>query len=181
MNRSPRTLAILRLTALLIVITLTWLIYQLRDRAAHLAVYGYPGIFLIALLSNATIILPAPGVTLVFAMGGVFNPFLVGLAAGAGGALGELSGYLAGFSGQAVVPEGHTYQRLSAWVQRYGMLAVFLLAALPNPVFDLAGLAAGILRMPLPRFLLAVWGGVTLKMIVFAWAGAHSIDWILGH
>jgi len=178
-EKQPRV--IVRIAALLFVILLTILIYRLRDHAVGLAIYGYPGIFLIAFLTNATIFLPAPGVTIVFAMGGVFNPFLVGLAAGAGGALGELSGYLAGFSGEAVVPHTRTYERLSKWVQRYGFFAILALAAIPNPVFDIAGVAAGVLRMPLPKFLLAAWIGVTLKMTLFAWAGDHSIPWILGH
>ena len=36
-------------------------------------------------------------------MGAIFNPIGVAVAAGLGAAIGELSGYLAGFSGQGVV------------------------------------------------------------------------------
>jgi uncharacterized membrane protein YdjX (TVP38/TMEM64 family) len=173
-------LTTLRILALLLVIAITVFVYSIRDQAQQLAVYGYPGIFLIALLTNATVLLPAPGIAVVFAMGTVFNPLLVGLAAGTGGALGELSGYLAGFSGQAVVENASLYQRLSKWVHKYGFWAILFLAAIPNPTFDIAGVAAGVLKMPLPKFLLAVLIGVTVKMTLFAYAGAQSMTWILG-
>ena len=75
---------ILRILALLVVIAITVGIYSIRDRVKEFAVYGYPGIFLIALMTNATVFLPAPGVAVVFAMGNIFNPFGVALAAGAG-------------------------------------------------------------------------------------------------
>ena len=91
--------AALRVLALLAVIGISALVFSIRNRVDEFAAYGYPGIFLIAMLANATVLLPAPGVAVVFAMGSVFNPIWVGLAAGTGGALGELSGYLAGFSG----------------------------------------------------------------------------------
>lgn len=172
-------LALARILALVVVIALTIIIYSVRDRADELAVYGYPGIFLIALMTNATVLLPAPGIAVVFAMGAIFNPIYIALAAGAGGALGELSGYLAGFSGQAVVEQTRIYERLHAWIQRRGFWAVLVLAALPNPFFDVAGVAAGILKMRLRTFLLAVWIGVTFKMFLFAWVGSTSLAWLL--
>ena len=71
---------------------ITLYIFSIRDRVEQFAEFGYPGIFLIALLANATVLLPAPGVALIYAMGAIFNPIGVALAAGTGGALGELSG-----------------------------------------------------------------------------------------
>jgi uncharacterized membrane protein YdjX (TVP38/TMEM64 family) len=172
-------LTVARILAILVVIALTVFIYSVRDQAEELAVYGYPGIFLIAFMTNATVLLPAPGIAVVFAMGAIFNPVGIALAAGAGGALGELSGYLAGFSGQAVVEKTKIYTRLHTWIQLRGFWAVLILAALPNPFFDVAGVAAGILKMPLPKFMLAVWIGVTLKMFLFAWVGSTSLSWLL--
>lgn len=180
MKLGKRGLTIIRILALLLVIAITIFVYSIRDKAEELAVFGYPGIFLIALLTNATVFLPAPGVAVVFAMGAVFNPILVGIAAGAGGALGEISGYLAGFSGQAVVENNQFYQRLLPWVERNGFLTILILAAIPNPTFDVAGVAAGILKMPIHKFLLAVLIGVTIKMILFAYAGFYSLTWVLG-
>jgi len=174
---SPSTL-ILRVAAVLAVVGITIYIYSIRDHVNEFAVYGYPGIFLIMLLANATVFLPAPGVAVVFAMGSVFNPLGVALAAGAGGAIGELTGYLAGFGGQAVVENTKIYNRIYPWVNKYGAWVILVLAAIPNPFFDLAGVAAGISRVPLWQFLLACWIGQTIKMAMFAYAGAYSIDWL---
>ncbi|HUH97437.1 MAG TPA: VTT domain-containing protein [Anaerolineales bacterium] len=171
-------LNILRILVLLFVIAISVYIFMIRDQAQKLAVYGYPGIFLISILANATVLIPAPGIAIVFAMGGVFNPLIVGLVAGAGAAIGELSGYLAGFSGQVVAEKTKIYERVEMWMQSYGMLTIFVLAAIPNPFFDLAGMSAGALKMPLGRFLASCLLGKIIKMWVFAYAGAYSINWL---
>lgn len=165
-----------RIMALFVVVALSVFIFSIRDQASELAIYGYPGIFLISFMAYATVLLPAPGVAVVFTMGSVFNPIGVALAAGTGAALGELSGYLAGFSGQAVVERVDIYDRLTVWMQRNGSLTVLVLAAIPNPFFDLAGVAAGSLKMPVLRFLVWCWIGEVIKMSVFAFAGAKSIN-----
>ncbi len=169
---------ILRVLALLAVIAITVYIYSIRERVEEFAAYGYPGVFLVALMANATIFLPAPGVAVVFAMGHIFNPLGVALAAGTGGALGELSGYLAGFSGQAVVERTNVYERIHPWVVKYGVWAIIVLSAIPNPFFDIAGVAAGIAKMSLRRFLIACWIGQLIKMALFAYAGFYSLDWL---
>jgi uncharacterized membrane protein YdjX (TVP38/TMEM64 family) len=175
-SRRDHRLVAARIAALVVVIALSVFIFSIRDRAEELAVYGYPGIFLIAFLSYATVLLPAPGVAVVFAMGAVFHPVGVALAAGSGAALGEISGYLAGFSGQAVIERTDLYHRLTRWMQRNGALTVFFLSAIPNPFFDIAGVAAGALRMPLAKFLLWCWLGEITKMLVFAYAGAAWLE-----
>ncbi|NIO71530.1 MAG: hypothetical protein GTN71_21490 [Anaerolineae bacterium] len=172
-TRRTRT-RFLRLLALLLVIAATVAGVLWRDRLGRFVAYGYPGIFLISLAANATVIFPAPSLALVFALGGVLDPILVGLAAGLGEALGELTGYLAGYSGQAVIENREIYDRLHGWMRQYGLATIFFLSVFPNPFFDLAGIAAGALRFPIGYFLLSCWLGKTLKTTVFALAGAHS-------
>jgi membrane protein DedA with SNARE-associated domain len=53
-----------------------------------------------------------------------------------------------------------------------------VLSAIPNPFFDLAGVAAGALKMPPKRFLLWCWIGETLKMMMFALAGSTLLKLI---
>ena len=100
---SERRSIILRIISLLAVVAISIWIYSIRDQASELAAFGYPGIFIISILANATVLLPAPGVAVVFTMGGILNPFFLGIVAGIGSAIGELSGYMAGYSGQAVI------------------------------------------------------------------------------
>ncbi len=172
-------LNLLRVLALAAVIAITAYIYACRSQLEHLEVYGYPGIFLLSILANATVILPAPGIAITFALGAVFNPIGVAIAAGAGASLGELTGYLAGLSGQAFVERTDLYDRLEHWTKRYGGLFILVLALIPNPFFDLAGAAAGALRMPVHKFLFWTLIGKTIKMLGFAYAGGVSSDWLL--
>lgn len=177
-RRSSRRLTLIRILALAVTVAIIAAALALRDRAGQLAAYGYPGIFLVSLIANATLILPAPGLAVTFAMGGVFPPLGVALAAASGATIGEITGYLAGFSGQAVAERVGAYDRLEALTRKYGAIAIFFLAILPLPLFDLAGLAAGALRMPMPKFLLATFLGKLIKMVLVAVAGAYSVDWL---
>lgn len=172
---SKRTLNIIRILVLLGVIGLTVVLLINRDRIQELQFYGYPGIFLFSILANATILIPVPGVIFTSAMGAIFNPLLVSIAAGSGAALGELSGYLAGFSGQAVVEGSKRYKRIVRWMDKYGDITILILAFIPNPLFDLAGIVAGILKMPIWKFLVYCVIGKILKMMMFAYAG----DWVM--
>ncbi len=177
--RASFWLRVARLVAFMLVVGLTVFIYLIRDRAEQLAAYGYPGIFILSILANATIILPAPGLAVVFVMGGVFSPWGVGLTAAAGATLGELSGYLAGFGGQAIVENRPLYNRFEGWMKRYGPPTVAVLAFVPSPFFDLAGISAGALRMPIPVFLAWCFVGKLGKMLLFAFAGTYSVDWLI--
>jgi uncharacterized membrane protein YdjX (TVP38/TMEM64 family) len=164
--------------ALLLVLVLgaSALILINRSWLRQFEAFGYPGIFITHLVGSATIILPAPSITLTFAMGSALNPLWVGLASAAGAALGELTGFLAGYAGSAVVENYDIYNRFRGYIERYGLVPVFILAMIPNPFFDLAGIAAGALRFPLWQFLLACFLGNAVKMTLFAFAGAGTVQ-----
>jgi membrane protein YqaA with SNARE-associated domain len=143
--------------------------------------YGYPGVFLASLISNATIALPVPGLAVTVGMA-VALPnewWLIGLVAGVGEALGESTGYLAGYGGSGVIENRQIYERLQYWMKHHGMMTIFILSAIPNPFIDLAGLSAGASKYAFYKFLLAAWLGKTIKTLVFSWAGAHSVGWLL--
>ena len=161
------------------VIGLTVYIYALGDNLLALQALGLPGLFVITFLANATIVLPAPGLAVVFGFAGSALPWWsVGLVAGLGATLGEMSGYLAGSSGRAIVPNRALYNRLEGWMKRYGPLTITVLAFIPSPVFDLAGVIAGALKMPWYMFMLWCFLGKLPKMLLVAYAGDYGIDWI---
>jgi len=139
---------------------------------------GYLGIFFISLISSATVFLPLPGFAVAFAMGAYLDPPLVGIAAGLGAGLGEISGYLAGYAGHDAVERTKIYQSHKKQIGKYGPLAIFVLAFLPNPVFDIAGVASGALKMPVWQFLLATAAGKTLRYIIVAYAGGYAAGWL---
>jgi uncharacterized membrane protein YdjX (TVP38/TMEM64 family) len=169
----------LRILIILIVLGITASIFVFRDRVANLQGYGYLGAFLISLISSATVIAPIPGIALIFALGAAYNPFLLGLAAGAGAALGEITGYMAGYSGQIIFRNSKTYQRMEQWMRRRGSITIFILSFVPNPFFDLAGAAAGVLRYPLWKFIIVCFLGKTPKNILIAFAGAWALEGVL--
>lgn len=171
MEKTSKKTQILRIAALVFVIGLTVLLFINRDVVQNMEAFGYPGIFIASVISNASLILPVPGVMITSAMGAVFNPFWVAVAAGSGAAIGELSGYLAGFSGQGVVEKSKWHDRLEDWMSRNGDLTVLALAFIPNPLFDVAGIMAGALKMPVYRFLFFCIIGKILKMLLFSYGG----------
>lgn len=172
----PKAIHAIRVIVLLALAILTIVLVTNRDRIQTLQAYGYPGIFLLSILSNATILVPVPGVVFTSAMGAIFNPLFVSIAAGTGAAIGELSGYLAGFSGQAIVEKSARYEKVAQWMTKYGDITILVLAFIPNPLFDLAGLLAGILKMPLWKFLVFCMIGKILKMMLFAYTGNWVLD-----
>jgi membrane protein DedA with SNARE-associated domain len=100
------------------------------------------------------------------------------VAAGSGAALGELSGYLAGFSGQGVVQRVKWHAQLEDWMRRYGDITILVLSFVPNPAFDVAGITAGALKLPLYRFLFWCWLGKVIKMLVFAYGGSTILNFV---
>lgn len=166
----------LRVTAIVFVIALSIAIVAYGDRLTRLGAYGYPGLFLLNLLASSTLILPAPGLALAFAAGANLNPWLVGLAVGSGSTLGELTGYLAGLSGRGAIEKDPQYTRVHGWMLQFGLWAIFFLSLVPNPLFDVAGIAAGAMKIPLWKFLAAAWGGKVLKSTLVALAGAGMMD-----
>lgn len=150
---------------------------ELVLRFSHL---GYASSFLITLISNATVILPAPGMVVVMALGASLNPVLLGITAGCGSALGELSGYLAGKTGGELIGKKGVHAKLRDLTARYTMPVLFLLSILPTPLFDVAGILAGAMGLPIHRFLIPVTAGKIIKHIVFALAGAEALPLLKG-
>jgi uncharacterized membrane protein YdjX (TVP38/TMEM64 family) len=172
----PRRLRIVQVLTVIVVVGALGAALYFRDRVQELKQYGYAAVFLVGLVSNATLILPVPGLAVSSVMGSVLDPVAVGIVGGVSQALGELTGYMAGYSGQTWVDENRTYDRLAQWIQRYGVPVIFVLAVIPNPVFDVGGMIAGALRLPVWKFLASCMAGKVVKNILFALAGYYGIE-----
>jgi len=135
----------------------------------------YLVVFVTTLLANASIILPvAVHISIMIAAASQWSPLLIALVAATGGALGEITGYYAGYLGKRIVIAERVpgYRRLVDWMTRYGPLAVFLLSLQPILPVDIAGLVSGASRIPLWRFLLPCWAGKLLKYATLCYFGA---------
>lgn len=162
---------IIPLLALLLVITISvglfYFYKQYPHRIEELTAYGYLGAFVISIIFNATVILPAGNIVILSALGATLpSAVVVGLVGGAGAAIGEITGYIAGYSGRGLVQRSRIYSRVEGWVRRWGAVAIFVLSLAPF-IFDLAGIAAGALRFPFWKFFLLCWLGRTLLYVVF--------------
>ncbi|MBN1863039.1 MAG: VTT domain-containing protein [Dehalococcoidales bacterium] len=173
-----RVLPILGIT---LVVLITVGIFLYRDQIRELGALSYPGVFLVSMVWNSTVLVPIPSFWTYFFLGQIFNPALVGLAGGSGAAVGELTSYLAGYSGRVML-RGHRrlklYTRLEDWIKnrKRAFAVIFAFNLVPFFPFDLVGIAAGATRFPLGRFYLACLAGRTLSYGFIAWIGSRG--WI---
>jgi membrane protein YqaA with SNARE-associated domain len=140
----------------------SYAIFRLWPYMGEFEQYGYLGAFLVALIASISIIFPIPGIILVLAIAANpdLNWALVALAAAIGGGLGETTAYLAGYGGAVVIAPGQSklYERAEKWMKRYGSATIFAFSLSWLP-FDIVGIAAGALRFPFWKFLLATLAG----------------------
>ncbi|MDH5438469.1 MAG: VTT domain-containing protein [Candidatus Bathyarchaeota archaeon] len=139
--------------------------------------YGYFGIFLISLIGALSIFFPLPYTVVIFTLGGLFDPFLIAIAAGLGSAVGEFSGYLLGYYGRKVISQERRRKMvfMVKVFDRFGPITIFLFALTPLPD-DLLFIPLGIMRYSLLRaFIPALIGKVSMNFIV-AYSGRHTIQ-----
>ena len=146
-------------------------IIYFRNELASLAGYGYFGIFLINLLGSATIIVPAPSLVATFIGGSIYNPLLVGIFSGVGASIGEITGYLAGYGGSAMITDHKHFKRIERWMGKNGFVTILVLAIIPNPIFDFSGIFAGATGYSFKKFFTAVLIGKTLRFIGISFLG----------
>jgi membrane protein YqaA with SNARE-associated domain len=102
---------------------------------------------------------------IIYSSAGLIGPILVGITGGVGAAVGETTGYIAGYSGREIVERRKMFVRIEEGVRKWGTLAIFLFSLVPF-VFDLVGIAAGILRFPFWKFILICGLGRTILYVV---------------
>jgi membrane protein YqaA with SNARE-associated domain len=157
--------------------------FYFQVQVSRLKDYGYVGVFIINFIGAASMFLPTPAAASVVGGGAILNSYLgiptfvfVGLVAGLAEALGEFTGYAAGYGGRIMIQERPEYKRIQGWMERHGVITMFAMAVIPNPLFDVAGAAAGVVRMPLLRFFLAVLAGKVIKDMYMAAVGDFGIE-----
>lgn len=168
-----------QISALIFVLALCFLLIAYRERVVELKGYGYLGVFLASLVSSATIVVPAPGWMIVATVGSILNPLLVGIISGVGATIGEMTGYALGYGGRIATKNSALYQRMVGWMKKWGGITIFILALIPNPLFDIAGITAGLLRFPLWKFIIFGAAGRIPKHLFYAYTGAFGIKFFL--
>lgn len=178
---------ILQVITLVFVVALFFVIIWQRKNIAEFSIWlaryaglKYAGIFILSMAASATLIIPIPGLAMTSALGAIspdpWDPLWVGVSSGLGATVGELTGYMLGFSGRMAIPYNKTYEQVVGWMAKWGNWTIFLLALIPNPLFDVAGLASGILKYPAWKFMLLGAAGRIPKHIFFAYLGYWGIQ-----
>lgn len=134
--------------------------------------YGYGGVFLVSLIGSLVPFLPVPYLFVVIVLSRTLDPVLLGLISGIGGAVGKLTSYALGRTGYRLMGEARRRQMdsLRELLGKYGDLAVFLFALTPLPD-DVYYIPAGMIRMPLWRFMLANTAGKVVLAVFVAYTG----------
>jgi uncharacterized membrane protein YdjX (TVP38/TMEM64 family) len=136
--------------------------------------FAYLGAFIVTLLANALIVIPIPYIPIVAHIGATAElPWLVVALGALGSVLGESVAFIAGRAELGLVSEHPIYRRVHRVAER-PLLAgamIFAFAVPPNPIFDVAGLAAGAVGVPYRVFFLAVLAARLIRLAVIVWLG----------
>ena len=157
----------LEIAFLVLIIALSVVIFIFRDRIGNVGEVGYLGLFLLCFIANSTVLLPAPSLMIAASCALIMNPWLVALFASLGSTLGEFVGYLFGTVTGDLSPKFQKFlDRLTSKIKNKTVL-VFILAVLPLPLFDVAGIYSGGTKMNLLKFFIACFVGKFIKMLVY--------------
>ena len=164
--------------ALCVLVILNW------DWIHRAARYGYIGVFVINILAGATTLVPIPGLLVVFTMGSVLHPAIVGAAAGLGEAIGSIIIYITGYGGQSAIRklekvDSRFTTKFESLLQRRGSAAVFLMSSIVNPLFFPFTALAGALHFGLVKFFVLCWAGKTVKGMGVAYLGYYGLGSLL--
>lgn len=156
----------------------TDVVQQLSEWMMNLAVqYGYFGIFLVSFIGAVSIFFPVPYTVVIFALGNIFEPLWIAVAAGIGSGVGEFSGYILGFGGRKAISE--KYERKMEFLvkvfNKFGPIVIFLFALTPLPD-DLLFIPLGVMRYSIKKSMAAAVAGKFFMNLIVAYSGRFTIQ-----
>jgi len=154
--------------------TLTQFVLGLPEPLAYIA------LFFAVMLMSACLFMPVPVFALIAAVSTFLDPTLVGIVAGIGSAIGELSGYIVGLGGEAILrkkgKEGDRYRHGKEIFEKYGFFGISFAAFFPFSPIDFVGVLAGMLRYGWKKFLLATMIGKIPRYLLVSYMSKGIID-----
>ena len=142
---------------------------------------GYLGVFVVSVVSTATIFLPVPGFLFILAASPFLNPYLLALVSGAGMAIGELTGYVIGKGSAKAIKRKQVkwVKKGEEWFKKgRGFFFIAIFAATPLPD-DVTGIVGGMFDYDWKKFLLAAFIGKTIMNLALALAGFYGFNLFL--
>lgn len=148
---------------------------------ASLGQLGLGSVFLVSMLSHMTIVARDMFVPMLLSLSASYNPILLGIIAGWGGAFGDISAYFLGWGvGESIRGEQNGKEdRLLRWIKRYGLWAVFLFALTPLPDTPIL-ILAGSSQLPFRKLLIVQGVGKSLLYSLGAFVGGFILEGLTG-
>jgi len=149
--------------------------------ASRVEEMGLSGIFLISMLSHATMVARDIFVPVFLALTPLYNPIILGAAAGIGGAIGDIIPYVLGIGvAETVEKQGSKAEALvDKWIKKYGLWAILIVAMTPLPDLPVVMLA-GTRRLPFMKLVLIEAIGKTALYSVGAYVGGWIFELLIG-
>lgn len=160
---------------------LTLLLVWAMPYLDFLGEWSYPGAFILGFLSSVGAFVPTfPLQFAVASMARTLDPTLLGILAGVGSGIGELSGFVVGRSSAKILKKhseksyGWLMKIQTDLLKRAAGPGLFVLAIIPNPLFDMAGILAGLAGMRGASFLFWCTAGRIVRFLVLTHLGAAA-------
>lgn len=122
--------------------------------------FGYPGVFFFNMLSG-------PGMFLLPSLSTRMNVLGLAMASAGGMAVNDSVGWLAGRSGEELLPTSEKVKKIQNSIQKFGPWALLFWSLIPFP-YDLIGLIAGYLRIPYPKYILPTFLGKFIRFLLIS-------------
>jgi len=146
--------------------------------------FSYLAIFGVSAVGTSTLFIPFPiDTVIIFAASGLgLSPLVVGIAAGLGAAVGELTGYFVGAGSRSVIEEKKAKKKIigkfvsffTNLFKKYGAWIIPIAAFVPFP-FDIVGILSGMSKYDIKKFFVATAVGKIARGVLIAYAGYIAI------
>jgi membrane protein YqaA with SNARE-associated domain len=127
------------------------LLWKFMVKGDDLGQLGIIGVLIAALLSHLTVVARDMFIPLLLPLAAVYHPILLGVAAGTGAAIGEVTTYFLGWGvAESVTSFSESEDKIAVWINKYGLWAVLLVALTPLPDTPIV-ILAGSRKLPFVR------------------------------
>jgi membrane protein YqaA with SNARE-associated domain len=132
------------------------------------------------MISHLTVVARDMFIPMYLPLATVYNPIVLGVAAGIGAAIGEVTTYVLGWGVAETIEEREGEDsRLSRWIRKYGLWAVLLVAVTPLPDTPIV-LLAGSNKLPFGRLFIVEAVGKTALYSIGAIVGGVLFTGLTG-
>lgn len=166
------------IVALVLFIFVSLLAWKMKDVMKEWLPLTLLGLLLACFVMNSTVLLPSSSLLVVLEYSFVLSPLSVVFVGALGASLGEFIGYMVGAEGSTLIKRFKRFSELTNF-RKHVFWWVMIFAFIPFPVFDIAGIMAGSIRMDPFKFLIASFLGKVAKMGVYVWM-IHFMSSVFG-